>query len=322
MEINEAYGHLEQRLQDFHDSGLTGLSVEPGAISARLADASGEPLFILRVDGGGRSSVSFSAYELTDGGLAGMGRRLQGPRLSLADLMAQHDGDDDHFWRHAASALLGLYEVADAMFDEAMDDAVTQCAERLNGQWQRIASPPPFPDIAGAFAAFKEACQRRAPFCEGIQLSWGARFEDVPDVVFGLAPGTPEQILYQTDARRSKSLYLNGFWAARYSLEEDIAEHLPNDEWARLGARNAARDLVEIQDSAHKLMEERRKETLGDLDQERSRIRLQSILQGAGPLSDPAAWDAHAAEWLQGDCEQIFGDIRDYLNSLHPGFGE
>lgn len=57
-----------------------------------------------------------------------------------------------------------------------------------------------------------------------IELSWGVDLEGLPGVVFGLAHGTPRQILFQADPSRSRQLYLNGFWTAAYCLEEDLLE--------------------------------------------------------------------------------------------------
>jgi hypothetical protein len=218
-------------------------------------------------------------------------------------------------------ALIGIHEVAAANIRESIDEAVSAAAydasERLTKRFHRPAAPPPFPDVDEKFAAFEAACQRRAPYCDGIALSWGHDLDGLPGVVFGLVPGTPGQVLYQADPRQSKQLYLNGFWTADHCLEEDLLEQFPDDGWARLGARNAARDLLEIQRAGRELMETQRQYTLQEIDQEKT-VRLLSAVKQRRTFDEHFDWNSYASGWLQDDCVALFERIRDYLDGLVP----
>lgn len=316
-------GHLKARLETFQDSGLTDLNVDPCAVTATYTYADGDPFFILRVSSEGSSGISsVSVHEVIYGDFdAQTMSRRRNVGLSLAELREHPNGPGKDFWDSAIASLLALQEVAAELIEEAASAAAEKAADRLQRQWQKPADPPPFPDVESRFTAFQEACQRRAPYCAGIQLSWDADFDGLPGVVFGLAPGKPEQVLYQADPHRSKQLYLNGFWTGTHILENDLLEQFPSDAWARLGARNAAQDLLAIQQAGHELMQTQREFTLQDLDIERTRQRYQSVLHGPRPLNEPGAWNAWATESLRDDGVALFERVGDYLNTLHPKSG-
>ena len=201
-------------------------------------------------------------------------------------------------------ALIGIHEVAAAFIQERVDEAAAEAAyaasERLTTRFLRPAAAPAHPDVDECFEAFQAACQLRAPFCDSIQMEWGHDLDGVPGVAFGLAPGNPEQILYQADPNRSKQLYLNGFWTSEHSLEEDLLEQFPGNSWARLGACNAARDLLAIQDTGYRLMKAQKQASLQEIDQgkgsacfRRQRLANHSMTSTSnGTSTRPSGWRA------------------------------
>lgn len=146
-------------------------------------------------------------------------------------------------------------------------------------------------------------------------MDWGHHMDGVPGVAFGLAPGTPEQILYEADPTRAKQLYLNGFWTSEDCLEEDLLEQFPDDAWARLGAHNAARDLLAIQRAACELVEAKRQDILQQVDSEKRDRLFWSVRDGSPVDID---WDDYTAGWLQAEYEDLFEKVKEYLNGLHP----
>jgi hypothetical protein len=317
---------MELRLEAFQDTSLTDLQVEPGSTVTAKYFFSDSNHYVFTVSPAGSNGVPvFSWYEVTMGdfNIHTRSREHTGPTLGLPELLAtgETDGPFGNYWWEDAMALIGIHEVAAADIQESIDAAVSEAAyaasERLTKRFQRPAVPPPVPDVEGHFAAFEAACQRRAPYCEGIALSWGHDLDGSPGVVFGLAPGTPEQILYQADPDRSMQLYLNGFWTAEHCLEKDLLEQFPDDGWARLGARNAARDLLEIQCAGRELMETQRQYTLQDIDREK-KDRLFSAVKHGRPFDEHFDWNTYASGWLQADCVALFEKIREYLNGLYP----
>lgn len=201
--------------------------------------------------------------------------------------------------------------------DEASGKAALRKAKQLTSLWQLPADPPDLLDVEVCFSAFKEACLRRAPFCDLMGLGWRADFEGPPGVSFCLAPDRPEQILYSADPRNSEQLYLNGLRTSEHRLERDLLEYFPDDAWARLGARNAANDLLEIQRTAHALMLAQQDESRQEADWDWTGRRYRSFLQ-SWPLEDPSSWSTSADECLHDACEAIFQRASDYMAVLHP----
>jgi hypothetical protein len=318
-------GQMELRLEAFQDSGLTDLKVEScSTVTAKYVYDDCD-YYEFKVSPGSDGIPCFTWNQVTLGSfnVHTMSREHRGPTQTLAELLAL---DEDRggilggYWREHAMALIGLHEVAAAAIQEAIDYAVSEasCAASagLTSRFQKPAEAPPAPDVDECFEAFQAACQRRSPYCDGIQMDWGHDLGQLPGVAFGLAPGAPEQILYQADPSRSKQLYLNGFWTADHCLEEDLQEQFPDDAWARLGARNAARDLLEIQRVGGRLMEAQRQYTLQNIDQERRERLLRSVEQGRPVTDGGFDWDKYTAEWLEGDLTDLFERVKEYLNSL------
>lgn len=316
-------GQLELRLEAFQDTSLTDLKVEPcSTVTARYVFDDGDYYEFTVSPGGTNGTPAFSWHAVTFGdfNLETLSRAYIGPTQTLSDLLAlgESDGPLGNFWRDDALALIGLHDVAAAAIQESIDYAMQQAAEaaseHLTKRFQQPAEAPPIPDVDEYFEAFQAACQQRAPYCDGIELSWYT-FDELPAVAFGLAPGTPEQILYEADPNRAEQLYLNGFWTAEACLEDDLLEQFPNDAWARLGARNAARDLVVIQRAAFELMQAKRQDILQQVDSEK-RDRLFGSVRDGSPVDTD--WDDYTAGWLQAEYVDLFEKIKEYLNGLKP----
>lgn len=233
-------GQMELRLEAFQDTNLTHLNVEPCAtVTARYVFDDGS-YYEFRVSPGANRTPVFSwqAVTISNFDIYTRSREHRGPSRTLPELLAEgeSDGPFGNLWREDAMALIGIHEVAAAFIQERIDEAASEAAyaasESLTTRFQQPAAAPPIPDVDECFEAFKASCQQRAPFCDSIQMDWGHNLDDLPGVAFGLAPGTPEQILYRADPTRSKQLYLNGFWSSGHSLEEDLMEQFPDDSWA------------------------------------------------------------------------------------------
>lgn len=314
---------LELRLEAVHDSGLTDLNVYADAtVTARycFSDTNHYVFTVSPYSDNGPSL--FSWYEVTIGAfnIETRSHEHRSVRQGLNELLAMDDKEGilTNYWRNAVMALIGIQEVAAADIRECIDEAASEASfaasERLTKRFQQPASAPVYV-VENSFFDFEAACQRRAPYCDGIQMDWGHDLGRLPGVAFGLAPGSSDQILYQADPERSKQLYLNGFWTSEHCLEADLLEQFPDDAWARLGARNAARDLLAIQRAGHELMETQRQATLQDIDQEK-RDRQVIALEEGRPL-DSAWWSDYAGGWLEGDLTDLFERIKEYLNDLH-----
>lgn len=96
----------------------------------------------------------------------------------------------------------------------------------------------------------------------------------VPIVRFGLARGTPHQITYTL---MDAGLNLNGVIISPESLEPDL-EYEYQDPWARIGAHQAAHDLLKIKRAATTLMSAHYEHILFDLEKERSAFRYADFL--------------------------------------------
>jgi hypothetical protein len=320
-------GQMELRLEAFQDTSLTDLEVDyDGTVTARHC-YSDTHYYVFKVSPYGANGVPvFSWYEVTAGefDIYTRSREHRGPSRTLSELLAEggSDGPVGNLWRKGAMALIGIHEVAAAAIQEAIDQAVSEASyaasEGLTKWFQKPASPPPIPDVDTCFEAFQAACQQRAPYCDGIQMDWGHNLGQLPGVAFALAPGAPDQILYQADPTRARQLYLNGFWTSEYCLEEDLLAQFPDDGWARLGARNAARDLLAIQSAGCELMEAQKQETLQELDEERTDYLLLAAMKGRSFDKELPDWNAEVRRCLQEDCVNLFERVREYLNGLHP----
>lgn len=320
-------GQMELRLEAFQDTSLTDLKVDAdGTVTARYC-YSDTHYYVFTVSPHSANGVPvFSWYEVTAGAfnMETLSFEHRSPTQGLSELLAMDDKEGilAGYWREHARALIGIQEVAAAAIQEAIDEAVSEVSYATSGgltrRFQNPAAAPPRPDVDEYFEAFQAACQQRAPYCDGIQMDWGHDLELLPGVAFALAPGAPEQILYQADPTRARQLYLNGFWTSEHCLEEDLLERFPDDAWARLGARNAARDLLDIQRAGSRLMDAQQQLTLELIDQEKSDRLLRSVEKGQPITDDVFNWDKYAAEWLQAEREDLFERIKEYLNNLHP----
>lgn len=316
-------GQMELRLEAFQDTSLTDLKVEPcSTVTARYVFDDGDYYEFTVSPGGANGTPVFSWHAVTFGDLDIYTRSREhiGPTRTLADLLTlgESDGPLGNFWRDDALALIGLHDVAAAAIQESIDDAMQEAAEaaseRLTRRFQQPAEAPPIPDVDECFEAFQAACQQRAPYCDGIELSWD-KFDELPGVAFGLAPGTPEQILFEAEPNRAEQLYLNGFWTGEACLEDDLLEQFPDDAWARLGARNAARDLVAIQRTAFKLMQAKQQDILQQVDSEK-RDRLFGSVRDGSPVDTD--WDGYTAGRVQAGYLDLFEKVKEYLNGLKP----
>ena len=311
-------GMTDDVLADFYDAGLHDLDVDgDGALHATAEDPYNERQFKITVSGSA-NKPSVSCTEVNSHPLSEdpFNLRRYEPPVGPVELLADPDLDNWH-WRQVISAVLDLHEIAAFEIERAAMTAARDEAERLTGKWAEAPTLSPLADVEEAFEVFKGACRRRAPYCQEITLSWRPSFEGLPVVTFGLAPGGPEQILYKANPNRSRQLYLNGFSTAEDGLERDLLDHYPDDAWARLGAMNAARDLLEIQRTAADLMSARRAQTTGILAVERSVHRLRTLLEGPGPMDEPWAWSTFEEDRIQQDCVMLFHRISDYVGSLH-----
>jgi hypothetical protein len=305
-------------LADFYDAGLHGLDIEAdGTIHALAEDPISDRQFKLTVHNPavGLSVTCMEVNSHPPGVDPFNNRRFEAP-IGPVELLAD-SGLEDWFWRQALSAMLDVHAVAADSIHSASVAAAHEEAMRLTRKWAKAPTPPSPVDVEEAFDAFKDACRRRAPFCQAIGLSWGPSLEGLPGVNFGLAPGAPEQILYEADPGRSKQLYLNGFWTAEHCLEKDLLEHYPDDSWARLGAQKAARDLLEIQRTGAILMESQRAATEEFLVLARSSRRLRTLLGEPGLVDDPGAGGSTGTDRVHQDCVMLFDRISNFLAGLH-----
>lgn len=320
-------GQMELRLEALQYTSLSDVKIEAcSTVTAKYVYDDGD-YYEFKVSPGGTNGIPvFSWHAVTTGdfNVHTMSREHRGPTQTLADLLALDDsrgGTLANYWREHAMALIGLHEVAAAAIQEAINEAVNEAAYAASAsltEWfQKPATPPPMPDVDDRFAAFQAACQQRA-YCEAVVMDWGHDLGQLPGVAFGLALGTPEQILYKADPNRAGQLYLNGFWTSEYRLEEDLQEQYPDDAWARLGARNAARDLLAIQGAGQELMEAQKQYTLQDIDQEKREFMLRSMAQGRSFDEEHSDWDDYAARWLEGDLTDLFERVKAYLESIQP----
>lgn len=320
-------GQMELRLEAFQDTSLTNLKVEAcSTVTARYVFDDGDYYEFTVSPGGTNGTPVFSWHAVTIGdfSIETLSRENRGPSQTLSDLLAlgESDGTVGNCWQDDAMALIGIQQVAAAAIQESVDYAMQQAAEEasecLTRRFQEPAAAPPIPDVDEYFKAFQASCQQRAPYCDGIQMDWGHHMDGVPGVAFGLAPGTPEQILYEADPGRADQLYLNGFWTSEHDLEEDLLVQFPDDAWARLGARNAARDLLAIQRTACELVEATRQDVLQQIDSEKRDRLFWSVRDGSAIDSD---WDDYTAGRLQSEYEDLFEKVKEYLGSLKPKKG-
>lgn len=317
-------GQMELRLEAFQYTNLTDLKVDADATVTAKYQFSDTNYYVFTVsDYSSSGNPQFSWYEVTIGDFNIYTRSYEdcGPAQGLPELLAMDDGEGilANYWRDAAMALVGIHEVAAEIIQECVNDAVLEASnaasERLTERFQQPTSAP-FYDVDEYFSAFKAACHQRAQYCDGIEMDWGNDLGKLPGVMFGLSVGAPGQIIYQADPERSKQLFLNGFWTAEYCLEEDLLEQFPDDAWARLGARNAARDLLAIQRTGYELMAAQRSTTLQEIDQERRDRKLDAM--AAGQPFDVAWWSEYASSWLEGDLVDLFERVKEYLVSIKP----
>jgi hypothetical protein len=126
----------------------------------------------------------------------------------------------------------------------------------------------------------------------------------------------PSFVVPQGD-RRHRLCYLNGFWTVEHCLEQDLIERYPDDTWARSGARNAARDLLDIQRMAAHLMASQRASTEAFLVTAQSSRRLRNLLGEPGFADDPGDGGNAGADRLYRDCVMFIDRISDYLGGLH-----
>lgn len=319
-------GQMELRLEALQDTSLTDVKIEAcSTVTAKYVfDDGGYYEFNVSPDGT-NGAPEFSWCHVTKGDFNIYTRSFEhrGPTRSLPELLAlgENDGAFGNLWRDDAVALIGIHEVAAAAIQEAIDQAVADAscaaAANLTRRLQQPAAAPPIPEVDDYFTAFEAACEQRA-YCDSIVLNWGHDLGQLPGVEFGLALDTPEQILYGADPRQSKQLYLNGFWTSEHCLEEDLLEQFPDDAWARLGARNAAQDLLAIQRAGSELMEAQKQFTLQEIDQEKRDLLLRSMEKGKSFDEEHSDWNAYAARWLEGDLTDLFERVMEYVESLEP----
>ncbi|MGO4230456.1 hypothetical protein AB4Y72_16530 [Arthrobacter sp. YAF34] len=329
---NAPEGQMELRLEACQDAGLTDIEVETevetGPSVTAMWSSSGETFYMFTVSPGGGTpalvwqeiTTIYLRMETYPDTIETIRTQKQGPLLGLSELLAMDDADGPlpTYWREVAAALIGIYEVAAEDIQECMEEAASEASraasERLTERFKQPAEPPPVPSVEECFAAFQAACQRRAPYCNAIVMSWDGDFDGPPHVEFGIAVNTPGQVLYKVDHGSDGQLYLNGFWPGRRSLEEDLLEQFPDDAWARLGARNAARDLLEIQRTGQELMDAQKQDTLQDMDRRRLEDKLDSMAQGT-PLKNESNGLTPAWQW---DCEVLWERIKECLTDLKP----
>lgn len=315
-------GQMELRLEAFQDTSLTDLKVEAcSTVTAKYVFDDGD-YYEFSVSPAtyhnGPPVFSWHAVTVGDFNIETLSHEHRGPAQTLADLLAlgENDGPFGNYWREDAAALIGIHQVAAADIQESVDYAMQQAAdeasERLTRRFQQPAQAPVTPNVDEYFAAFQAACQERAPYCDGIEMSWNS-FDELPSVVFGLAPGASHQILYQADPSQARQLYLNGFWTGAFCLEDDLLKQFPSDEWARLGARNAARDLVAIQRAGHELMEMKREDILQEIDSEKRDSLFRSVQNGVPVDND---WHEYTTRRLQAGSLEVFEQIKEYLSGL------
>lgn len=286
-------GQMELRLEACQGAGFTDLTVEPSSTVTARWDSSADSFYAFTVSPGSDRKPVFEWREVTVGyfkmetypnTIETFRSENEGPPRGLAELVAMDHTDRPYrvLWREAAAALLGIYELAaldiSDSAQEAADKASQAASERLTERFQKPAGAPPLLFVDDYFDAFENACRQRAPYCDAILMGWDQEFEGLPEVEFGIAVNTPGQVLYKADP--DGGLYLNGIWSAEHRLEVDLLEQFPDDAWARLGARNAARDLLAIQRTGHELMDAQKQETLQDLDRREAESLLDSMVRG------------------------------------------
>lgn len=321
-------GQMELRLEACQDAGLTDLAVDPDStVTARWA-YSDDGYYMFTISPGSEGRPAFAWHEVTASyfrmetypdTIETFRTENEGPSLGLPEMLAMDEADSPlpTFWREAATALMGIYEMVSEDIQECIEEAASEASraasERLTERFQQPAGAPPFPDVRECFAAFETACLQRAQYCGAILMGWDQDFDGPPEVEFGIAVNTPWQVLYKVDS--DGGLYLNGFWTAKHRLEDDLMEQFPNDAWARLGARNAARDLLEIQRTGQELMDAQKQDILQDMDRQLSEDQLDSIAQGLPLRSD---WrDSETPIW-RWHCDRLWERIKEYLTGLKP----
>lgn len=308
---------------------LTNLLVEiEGGTTVAGNYGSGDSYYAFKVSEGTSGVPLFSWNEVTaedvswetdEGAIETVRMESKGPSRGLPELLAEYEAGSDlyNYAREAAIALIGLYDIAQDVINECAEEAAYQAsldaAGRLSRRFREPYQAPDLPCVETDLAAFQEACRERAQHCDGIVMAWDENFDRPPQVEFGIFVNTPQQILYKIDP--DKDLYLNGFWTRKSRLEEDLLQQFPTDGWARLGARNAALDLIKIQDSAQALMDAQKQDTLQDLDRRYVEDRFKSV---EGTLRGRASSDHQAG--VDFACEALWEKIKAHLYGLrrHP----
>lgn len=348
-------GQLEIWLEGCQDSGLTHIDVEYSSIiTARWVYTSGD-YYSFTVSAGSDGPVfawhevtlgDYYKWETTPGTFETFRLNERGLSQGLAELLAM---DDSHsvvpgYWRELATSLIGLHMAAegymlestsqvengftaglspeDRQDDDLMDTiggevsaAGHAAAEHLAGRFQQSAEAPPVFDVEECFRVFEAACAQRVVSCDAMRVAWDKDFGRPPSVEFGIAMNTPGQVRYQVDP--DGALHLNGFRTALHSLEDDLLEQFPNDAWARLGARNAARDLLEIQRTARELMNAQQQDALQDMDRRHVERRLEAMLQGVPVNEDWRHSNLRTANWY---CGKLQERIQTYLAGFQRWF--
>lgn len=162
------------------------------------------------------------------------------------------------WWRGYLIAVNELYRAVENLVGKRPKDAPEQARQKVNEI--AVSTEEEYwslrPDMYHAISAFRTACAKRVPYCSAISLRLPREPGSASRVVFGVKIGENDEVLYQLTHEGGKQtyLYLNGLRTFPDTYRLDI-ENAYKDEWSRLGACQAAEDLLAIHCAAHSLVE-------------------------------------------------------------------
>lgn len=237
--------------------GLADIQVYGGAWGSSVRAMGRDPIngqkIHLMLNGGAEASVKFDFVEATEDEFD-PAHWNDPPRPNrFGELLSVARSGDPEYWRNARNLLEGFLRVASDVIDQELEDAAISIGMRLQRQLDNAVQ-----DDTGRLRreAFKAACERRAPFADYIRLAF---FDQLPkrrpSVYFGHGRGLPDAVFYNISP--FGNMNLNGLEAMEEDLEEVLLQTY-SDPWARLGARNAAQDLLAMQSAAADLRESER----------------------------------------------------------------